>query len=128
MHESRKFLMFREVDYPYKYEKYVTNENQKLQMRTDFYRQMLNFDHKKCQCSSLQSNQDIKKEKEQEKENKETIYTYPNTQVEDMIERNVEMHEIIKSINNHRIIIIKGKLGIGKKFITNKVALLLQDR
>ena len=56
MHESRKFLMFREVDYPYKSEKYVTNENQKLQMRTDFYRQMLNFDHKKCQCSSLQSN------------------------------------------------------------------------
>ena len=38
------------------------------------------------------------------------------------------MFNIIKNINENRLVTVKGASGMGKKEITNKVALLLEER
>ena len=45
-----------------------------------------------------------------------------------MIPRNKIVYEIIQDLNKERLVTVYGNSGIGKKYVTNKVAHLLQER
>ena len=56
------------------------------------------------------------------------MFKYGVSEVNDVLFRNKEMFNIIENINSKRLVTVKGISGIGKKEITNKVALLLEER
>ena len=127
--EAKKFIMFRQGDYPYDTEEYkAATEKQKKKIALAFYQKMRTFDYNTCKCSKLKPNGNLRGEHQEQIKNEEQVHKYPVTEVDDVLQRNQEMHKIIKNINENRLVTVRGRAGIGKKEITNKVALLLEER
>lgn len=61
--EAKKFIMFRQTDYPYDTEEYKTGtEKQKKKIALAFYQKMRTFDYNTCKCSKLKPNGNLRSE------------------------------------------------------------------